>query len=123
MRRLIAALSLVALANLIFAQAGSTCPLARGAHHAQQAPAPAAGMHEGHDMSAMSNHDTAQSAPDRDSTHAPACLTMGPCALALDVIEVVVTVEPRPDAQNVLAGSYRLPPSLTTSPELPPPRA
>jgi hypothetical protein len=119
-RRLIALLSLLCLANLVFVRGGVTCPLTD--HHSVTPTATLAG-HEGHDMSAMAGHDMAQPAPDEPSSHAPACRTMGPCALALDIAGAVVVSLPTAHADGMVAASDHLPPSATRSPELPPPRA
>ena len=121
MRRLIAALSLFSLANLMFAQGGAECPL-RG-HHAESAATSTMSGHEGHDMGATANHDMAQPAPDDDASHVPACLTMGPCALTLDFTGAVVVTHLTMGTGHVIAVSDHLPPSATLSPELPPPRA
>ena len=120
MRRLVALLSLLSLANLVFVRGGTTCPLTD--HHGGTATATLTG-HEGHDMSAMAGHDMAQPMPDENSSHTPACLTMGPCALALDIAGAVVMTSTTAHADGVLAVSDHLPPSAALSPELPPPRA
>lgn len=122
MRRLIAALSLLALANLMFVQGGSACPLAGSAHH-EQAAAQAVAGHGGHDMSSMENHNTAQSVPEDGSSHAPACLTMGPCAMTLDLARSGVAASTAAQVDRLLAISDHLPRSAGITPELPPPRA
>jgi hypothetical protein len=71
-------------------------------------------------MVAAGDEEALQQSPASESSHAPDCLTMGPCALALDVGGAVVVASTIAHAQRVVAGSDRLPPSLTTSPELPP---
>ena len=120
MRRLIAALSLLGLANLMFAQGGVPCPLK--SHHGQ-APATAVVMgHEHHDMGTRA-HDVAVPLPDEGSSHAPVCLTMGPCAVTLDVSGPVVSTYMVAGVDRVLAASDHLPPSAVIAPELPPPRA
>lgn len=126
MRRLIAALGLLSFANLVVLQGSGACPLSGGLTHGTRsvsAPSGQAG-HQGHAMAATVDEEALQQVPASPSPHAPPdCLTMGPCALALDVGGVVVVATPAVHAQRVVAGSDRLPPSLTTSPELPPPRA
>jgi len=125
MRRLIAAIGLLSFANLMVLQGSGACPLSGATPHESasvSAPAGHAG-HDGHAMAAAMNEEGLQQAPAPDQSHAPACLTMGPCALTLDVGGAVVVATALGQAQRVVAGSDRLPPSLTTSPELPPPRA
>jgi hypothetical protein len=125
MRRLIAAIGLLSFANLMVLQASGACPLSGGSTHGStsvSAPSEHAG-HEGHVMAAAVDDEALQQAPASQSSHAPDCLTMGPCALALDVGGAVVVASTVAQAQRVAAGSDTLPPSLTTSPELPPPRA
>jgi hypothetical protein len=123
MRRLIAAIpSLVA--NLVGLQASGACPLSGGLAHGPEsvsATSEHAG-HMGHAMAAAVDSESLQQSPGSESSHAPDCLTMGPCALALDVGGAVVVANAVDHAQRVAAGSDRLPRSLTTSPELPPPR-
>lgn len=124
MRRLIAAIGLLSFANLLLVQGSGACPQSGGLTHGTEsvsAPTGHAG-HEGHVMAAAANEESLQQSPDSESSHAPQCLTMGPCALTIDVGSVVVVASMGADAQRVVAGSDRLPLSLTTSPELPPPR-
>lgn len=124
MRRLIAALGLLSFTNLLLLQGSGACPQSGGLTHGSEpvsAPTGHAG-HEGHVMAAAATGESLQQSPDSES-HAPHCLTMGPCALTVDVGSVVVAATVGADAQRVAAGSDRRPLSLTTSPELPPPRA
>ena len=118
MRRLIAALSLFGLANLMFAQGGVSCPLK--SHH-QQATSTMVG-HDHHDM-AGTTHDAAVPLPDESSPHAPVCLTMGPCAVTLDIAGAVVSTYVTAGVDRMLVASDHLPPSAVIAPELPPPRA
>jgi len=123
MRRLIAALSLLAVSNLVFVQGGSVCPLAGVAHGAaSSATTTAASGHEGHDMGAP-KHDMAQPAPDGDRAHTTDCLTMGPCVVTLDLAMAVVTTAAPGTVKTVIAASDHLPRSAGIAPELPPPRA
>lgn len=125
MRRLIAALGLLSFANLLLVQGSGACPLSGGLTDGSGSVSAPAG-HDGHDgyvMAAAANEESLQHSPDSESSHAPRCLTMGPCALTVDVGSVVIVAGTSADAQRVVAGSDRPPPSLTTSPELPPPRA
>ena len=120
MRRLIAALSLFSLANLMFAQGGVACPLK--SHHGQAQATSVMAGHEHHDMGATTR-DAALPMPDENSSHAPACLTMGPCAVTLDIAGPVVSSYLTAGIDRVLAASDHLPPSAVIAPELPPPRA
>jgi hypothetical protein len=125
MHRLIAAIGLLSFANLMVLQASGACPLSGGTMH-ESASVSAASEHAGHDghaMAASQDLESLQQSPAPDQSHAPACLTMGPCALTLDVSGAAVVAAAVGPAQGVVAGSDRRPPSLTTSPELPPPRA
>ena len=118
MRRLIAALSLLGLANLMFAQGGVPCPLK--SHH-EHATSTMAG-HAHHDMAATTG-DAALPMPDESSSHAPVCLTMGPCAVTLDIAGPVVSTYVIAGVDRMLALSDHLPPSAVIALELPPPRA
>ena len=120
MRRLIAALSLFSLANLMFAQGGVPCPLK--SHHEQAPASLVVHGHEHHDMGATT-HDAALPMPDESSSHAPVCMTMGPCAVTLDIAGPVVSTYVVAGVDRVLAASDHLPPSAVIAPELPPPRA
>lgn len=120
MRRLLAVLSLFSLANLVFVQGSTACPLTGTEHHAA-AKASASG-HEGHDMAAT-GHELSQPVPDDGSPHAPACLTMGPCAVTVAIASSVNSAGVSQHAALVVATSDHLPPSAVIDPELPPPRA
>ena len=74
-------------------------------------------------MVAAGDEEALQQSPSSESSHAPDCLTMGPCALTLDMSGMMVVAAKVDKAEGVVAGSDHWPPSLTTSPELPPPRA
>ena len=124
MRRLIAALGLLSFANLMVLQASGACPLSGGLTHGFRSvstPSEHAG-HMGHAMAAAVDGESLQQSPASESSHGPDCLTMGPCALTLDVGGAAVVANAVAHPQRVTAGSDRVPPSLTTSPELPPPR-
>ena len=125
MRRLIAALGLLSFANLMVLQASGACPLSGGSTHGSRSMSVMSqhSGHEGHAMAGAVGEEALQPSPASPSSHEPGCLMMGPCALALDVGRVDVAANTVAQAQRVPAGSDRLPPSLTTSPELPPPRA
>ena len=125
MRRLTAAIALLAFANLVFVQGSGACPLSGGSTHGSDvaaSPAEHSG-HEGHALTSAPVEEALGQAPSPDTPHPPSCLTMGPCALTLDLSGVVVATATVGASQGVVARSDRLPPSLTTSPELPPPRA
>ena len=123
MRRFVASLSLLALANLVFVQADSVCPLAESAHANHQTVSAAAPDHEGHQMGTMSEHGAAQPAPDPGSSHPSGCLTMGPCGMTLDLANSVVAASMIAKADDVIGGSEPLPRSVGIAPDLPPPRA
>ena len=119
MRRLIAALSLLSLANLVFVQSGSACPLA------STGPVETMAMtgHEGHiSGDANRNHEMAQSMPDEDASHTSVCTAMSACVATLDI-----ALERSADIESAHARvdsvSDDRPASLSSSPESPPPRA
>ena len=120
MRRLVAVLSLFGLANLMFAQGGVPCPLK--SHHEAAPAATVMSGHEHHDVNATT-HDAALPMPDETTSHAPLCLTMGPCAVTLDIAGPVTPTSLIAHADRVFAVSDHLPPSAVIAPELPPPRA
>lgn len=120
MRRLIALLSLLSLANLTFVRGGAACPL--NGHHAQHVASASMSGHEGHDMGGMSNHEMVQPSSD-DDAQPPTCLTMGPCALTLAVSDAIDVAYATGPVDRVIAISDHLPPSAALSRELPPPRA
>jgi hypothetical protein len=121
MRRVIAVFSLLCLANLVFVQSGSACPLTPPGDSAAVSHT----GHEGHDMtgatSGSMNHEMVQSAPDESASHSSTCPAMNACLVTLDA-----TSEPAgaaPDAHvHIVGGSDDRPVSLTAAPELPPPR-
>ena len=119
MRRLIALFSLMSLTNLVFVQAGSACPLV-SAPHESAAPT---GVHSEHGSSdAPVSHEMVHSMPDEGSSHGSPCLAMQACVATLDVAtDPVVVVVKRP--MRVDGTSDERPPSLTSTPEIPPPRA
>jgi hypothetical protein len=121
MRRLLAALSLLTLANLVFVLGGSACPLAGTTHVPVTTVSGGDHGHEGHDMSAHGPSVT--ESPGDDVATPPVCLTMGPCALTLDLAIGSTTVSGISGVDRVLAVSDHLPPSAALIPELPPPRA
>ena len=116
MRRVIAVMSLMAVANLVFAQAGLACPLASVGH--TEVASAGATSHEGHDMSLGASHHQ-ESEPTKET----GCLTMSPCLVAIDVASSESASAGSTHPDRILAGSDRRPSSLTATPELPPPRA
>jgi len=119
-RRFIAALSLLTLANVVFALGGSACPLAGSTHGvAATVPSDHSG-HEGHHTGATQGPAATELAD--EMSHPPDCLTMGPCALILDVAGDDTATPGNPGANRVVAASDHLPPSTAFAPELPPPR-
>lgn len=126
MRRLIAALSLFSLANLVFVQANRECPLTGGSRHVSAAGASHSqhAAHGGHAVRTPSDHDSVQSMPDGDSPKAPVCLMMGPCVLTIADLSAIQIASVRAWHQGrVELVSDHLPASLTLVPEPPPPRA
>jgi hypothetical protein len=69
------------------------------------------------------HHGGSQAAPVDETPHAPACLTMGPCAVVLDLARFHSVPSAAPRVDHVVATSDRQPLSVGTTPELPPPRA
>jgi hypothetical protein len=125
MRRLIAVLSLFSLANLAFVQANRDCPLSGGSRHVPWAGASHSGhaAHGGHLANPPADQGSFQSMPDGDVPKAPVCLTMGPCALTMNVSAIHVTSVPAWHPGRVELVSDHVPASLTLVPEPPPPRA
>lgn len=125
MRRLIAAIGLLSFANLVVLQASGTCLLLGGSTHGPEATSAMSehAGHAGHSTAANVNDEALQQAPASQSSHAPGCLTMGPCVLTVDVSRAVTAAAPVQHAHDVAALSDHRPASLTLSPELPPPRA
>jgi hypothetical protein len=120
-RRLIAALSLLSLANVVFVLGGSACPLAGTAHAVATAADAVAEGHAGHHMG--TSDQSATELVDAGEEHQPACLTMGPCALTLDFVTTEAPAPGTATSHRVVAVSDHRPPSAATAPELPPPRA
>ena len=120
MRRLIAVLSLLTLTNLVFVMGSSACPLGGLAHEPETAAVGGAG-HAGHDMGA-SGHQSHQVNAD-DETQADDCLTMGPCALTLDLATADADTAVAAEVARMVAVSDHRPSSASAAPELPPPRA
>ena len=118
MRRLVAILSLLSLANLVFARAGAACPLSS----VEPSSTEVASGHEGHDMSAMALTQEVVQSPDETTSHHSACPAMNACVVSLEVVR-----EEPPglsiQVMHVAGHSDDRPASLTTTPELPPPRA
>lgn len=121
MRRFIAALSLLTLANVVFVQGGSACPLGGGSHGVAATVGIDHSAHEGHDAGATQESSATELAD--EASHPLDCLTMGPCALILDVAGDDTATAGIPCANRVVAASEHLPPSTAFAPELPPPRA
>ena len=125
MRRLTAALALLSFANLAFVQVNRECPLSGGSRHVVRASASHGGhaAHGGHTANTPSDQGSAQAISDGDSPKAAVCLTMGPCALTIDVSVIHVASIPAWHAGRVELVSDHLPASLTLALEPPPPRA
>lgn len=123
MRRLAALLGVLTFANLSLVQASGLCPLEGGHLKAPVASASAHhGEHDGYVSPAADETEAVDEAPPPDAGH-PSCLMMGPCGLSLDVGGVLTPPEATEHADGVLAHSDAVPASLTTSPDIPPPRA
>lgn len=117
MRRIVATLVLLSLANFTLASAEPACvvtsptPAAESAGHAHHQPAPPASEHDG------VRHDEGSDAG------SPHCLMMSQCVSS---VALLVEVRPAIDTAlvaNVPARSIHLPRSGGTAPDLPPPRA
>lgn len=119
MRRLIACLGLLAFANLVFAQATGACAFASDTAGAVAPAAVDHAMHVAHDQSPG---EAVDESPATDQTHT-ACPMMGQCVLTIDVSGASAGTGRLTDGDRVVAVSDRTPTSLTTAPELPPPRA
>lgn len=74
-------------------------------------------------MPSTTAHDAVQEHPADDVPHAPDCLMMGPCVLMLDVGRAAISTTAAVPSGRVVAVSDNFPASLTTSPDIPPPRA
>ena len=123
MRRLIAAFGLVCFANLAFVQASGACPVPDGVSDARVASGPA--DHSGHDAHGTAPSDadgTIDQAPPADPGHST-CFMMSACVLLIDVCRAPAGAEHRVHPDGVVAASELLPPSRTTLPDIPPPRA
>lgn len=122
MRRLAAALGILAFANLSLVQAGGRCPVAASHEQMATVTSPAHhGEHEGHPVPAANLTETLDESPTEEAGHAT-CLMTGPCGLNVDLGSVVIAAA-LPQRDVVQSGSVALPASLTTTPDIPPPRA
>lgn len=122
MRRFLALLAVLSLANVTLVRGLQACPVAE-----QRAPASIGepGGHDGHAGHAMPGQAGAPVRPADPGDHpAPShCLTMGACAVTL-TLQVAGPVTGALAAGAHVAGlSERVPRSWESSPELPPPRA
>jgi hypothetical protein len=123
MRRLIAVIGLMCFANLAFVQASGACPVSDGVSDARIASGPA--EHSGHAAHGMPPSDAdgaIDEAPPADPGH-PTCFMMSACVLPIDLCRTTADAEHRVHADRVVGSSEVLPPSRTTSPDIPPPRA
>jgi hypothetical protein len=123
MRRLVAAVSMLSFASLMLVQVTRECPLSGATSHETVAAESGHAQHEGHGGSLGATGDAVQSIPDSDTNHESACLTMGPCQLTIDIGRMVVAASTPGHPAGVMARPDQRPSSLTSSPELPPPRA
>ena len=122
MRRLIAVIGLMCFANLAFVQASRACPATDGVSDARIASG--AADHAGHGAhgTAPSDADGAMDEAPREDGHST-CFMMSACALPIDVCGMPADAEHRLHPDCVVAASELLPPSRTTLPDKPPPRA
>lgn len=115
-RRLIALLTLLTLANFTVAGVEPACA------SAAVAPTPEATTHAHHDTTPPAE----RASLGHDASHegsAPHCLTMTHCvSVAALAVEVAAAGPPIP-VQSVVAVSIHVPRSSGTAPDLPPPRA
>lgn len=118
MRRSVALLCLLALANFTVVRDGFGCQsMASGTHAA------GATDHSHHAAAPVSDGDEAVSTAPESHDPAPACLTMAHCTLTLAAAEPVATgVAPTPGSR-VPPGLFARLRSQSAAPELPPPRA
>lgn len=123
MRRLIAAIGLLCFANLVFVQASGACPAStdRASDRIASGPADHSG-HGAHGTAPADADGAIDQAPPADSGH-PTCLMMSACVLPIDVGRKSADAELRVHPDGVFAASEQVPPSRTTSPDIPPPRA
>lgn len=119
MRRLIALVAFLGLANLVFVQAGSACPLVP---MGDSATAAALTGHEGHDMTGAAGDEMLRSMPDESTSHSSTCPAMNACVVTLDLASASLNAF-HAQHLHVTGGSDERPASLTALPELPPPRA
>jgi hypothetical protein len=119
MRRLTALVVFLGLANLVFVQAGSACPLVP-----MDGSAATAAMtgHEGHDMTSATGDEMLRSMPDESTSHSSTCPAMNACVVTLDLASAPLAAFHALHL-HVTGGSDDRPASLTAVPELPPPRA
>lgn len=124
MRRLTAALSFLALANFAIVQALSACPQDQPAarESATSAHSVDHSEHAGHSMVPVGK-ETGQTEQGTSPTHEPGCLTMGQCALSIDVTLAVAVRTFDQHVSRPVGASETQPDSRDSSPELPPPRA
>jgi hypothetical protein len=119
MRRLIALVAFLGLANLVFVQAGSACPLIPMGGSAATS---ALTGHEGHDMSGVTGEEMLRSMPDESTSDSSTCPAMNACVVTLDLASASLAAFHALHL-HVTGGSDDRPASLTAVPELPPPRA
>lgn len=122
MRRLVALLAVFGYANLSFAQAPGACPLTGATHASGAVSEHATDPHSGHHAPAATDGETVDTTPDADGAH-PGCVMAGPCGLTVDVGHVAASSVSVAHNESVVGLSDLLPPSLTTAPDIPPPRA
>jgi hypothetical protein len=116
MRRVLALLCTLTLANLTLAQVGWACI---GGNEASAAPAPAA-EHAHHGGAATDEAASEVPAGQESMSH---CLTMAHC-VAAPAIAAERAGSARPElSARMPVTSDLVPPSAPTAPELPPPRA
>ena len=112
--------------QLVLARDGTTCVMPNAEHHAMEmATAPQATV----DMSAMdmSTHASPDAPPPESSCNhesaATACLVMAPCASGFLAIAATVNEDAGALPERIAVATVVMPPSRTSPPELPPPRA
>ena len=120
MRRALAVLSLLTLANLTVVQVGLACEsLPDGSRFTGSAAVH--GAHHGASPSATAGTDAVSTAPDDRSSTSP-CLAMAHCAVTLAVADECPGPASGVISSGVVAKSDSRPVSPSAAPALPPPR-
>lgn len=123
MRLIVALAGILSFANLSFVQAMGLCPLSGAHQQAAEASTAHSGEHAGHAMPVPTDAGSSVNSAPADDTGHPACFMVGPCGVSVDVDRIVDVAGAPIHVEGVRAHSDRTPASLTTAPDIPPPRA